>query len=279
MDIKHRDCTVGSIKLASDAALTAQREFDNITLGIPLQVSTEGKPLDRRWILCDLTADLRAQGTRGSLLGSGGLSGVLAPATGHHEFPGQLSIRCSPRALAAYEAFRNGGPVSLRCEMRYKIHDLVATQDRYCLSEPELPFGIINMQLPKETWNKALRSCGLSASVLVEIPLPLSDADHLDEGLRAVLDALEAFEHGGTTGWKDTVGHIRPYLETWKNRQPRPSIEPKDGSATDRAYKLLSLRDALYSCCHFWVHESKASCTRPDAVLALATFASLLNAT
>ena len=32
--------------------------------------------------------------------------------------------------------------------------------------------------------------------------MPLSDADRLDEGLRAVLDALEAFEHGGTTGWK-----------------------------------------------------------------------------
>jgi hypothetical protein len=162
--------------------------------------------------------------------------------------------------------------------MRYKIHDLVAIEGRDCLSEPEFPFGVINMELPKESWNKALRSCGLSASVLVEIPLPLFDADNLDEGLRAVLDALEAFEHGGTTGWKDAVGHIRPHLEAWKKREPIPQHEPKDGSAADRAYKLLSLRDALYKCCHFWVHESKASCTRSDAVLALATFASLLNA-
>ena len=70
MNIELRDCTVGSIKLSSDAALTAQREFDNVTFGIPLQVTTEGKPLNRRWILCDLTADLRAQGTSSSLLGS-----------------------------------------------------------------------------------------------------------------------------------------------------------------------------------------------------------------
>jgi hypothetical protein len=278
MDIKHRDCTVGSIKLPFDAALTAQREFDNITFGIQLQLSLRGKPLDRRWILFDFTADLRAQGTSSCLLGSGGMAGALTPAIDPIEFPGHLSIRCSPRALASYEAFRNGGPVRLRCEVRYKIHSLVAVEGGHCLSEPESQYDGINIEFPKETWNKALRSCGMSASVLVELPLPLSDADHLDEGSRAVLDALEAFEHGGTTGWKDTVGHIRPYLEAWKNREPLPPYEPKDGSATDRAYKLLSLRDALYKCCHFWVHESKASCTRPDAVLALATFASLLNA-
>jgi hypothetical protein len=40
----------------------------------------------------------------------------------------------------------------------------------------------------------------------------------------------------------------------------------------------LNLRDALYKCCHFWVHESKDACTRKDAVMALATFASLLRA-
>jgi hypothetical protein len=277
MDIKHRDCTVGAIKLPFDAALTAQREFDEITLGIPLQVSLMGKPYDRRWILCDLTASVRGQGPSSRLLGSGGMTGVLAPATGPHEFPGHLSICCSPRALAAYEASRNGGPVQLRFEVRYKIHSLVAVEGSFCLSEPESQFDAFNVEFPKETWNKALRSCGLSATVLIEIPTPLSDTDHLDEGSRAVLDAIEAFEHGGSTGWKDTVGHIRPYLEAWKNREPLPPHEPKDGSAADRMYKLLSLRDALYKCCHFWVHESKASCGRADAVLALATIASLLN--
>jgi hypothetical protein len=278
MDIRHYDCTVGSVELGSDAPLTAQNEFDGITLGIPVHFRLTGKPLDRKWIVCDLTVDLRAQGAGNRLLGSGGLAGVLTPATGPHEFPGTLSIRCSPRALAAYEAFRNGGPVRLRCEARYKIHSLIPVEGGYCLSEPEAQFETFNMEFAKETWNKALRSCGLSASVLVEIPLPLSTADHPDEGSRAVLDAVEAFEHGGSTGWKDTVGHIRPYLEVWKNRQSLPAREPKDGSAEDRMYKLLSLRDALYKCCHFWVHESKASCARPDAVLALATFASLLNA-
>ena len=114
-------------------------------------------------------------------------------------------------------------------------------------------------------------------SVLVEIPIPVGDVFPLDTGLRALRDAAEAFNQGGPTAWKNSVGHIRPFVERWRSLEPLPQTEPKDGSPADRTWKLLNLRDALYKCCHFWVHESKDACTRNDAALALATFASLLR--
>jgi hypothetical protein len=138
-------------------------------------------------------------------------------------------------------------------------------------------FDLLDFEFSREKWTSALRSCRLSASVLVEVPIPVLNSENSSEGTRALHDAVEAFEHGGTTAWKDTVGHIRPFLENWKKCEPLQQEEPRDGSPADRKYKLLNLRDALHKCCHFWVHEPKAACNRNDALLALSTLALLLE--
>ncbi len=281
MDIRFRSGMVGSIGLSSENGPSAQRGLDIVSISIPLQFQLAARKPNESWMLSELTADLRVRAANAAncwLLASGSLPQHFTPAVGSSNLPVILNVRCSPRALANFEKLRNGGPIQLRCELWGKIYGVYTLNGRECLIEPEPVFGLIDMDFPREKWISALRSCGLSASVFLEIPLPLSATDHFDDGFRALFDAFEAFEHGGTTAWKDTIGHIRPFLEDWKKRQTREDKEPKDGSLADREWKLLNLRDALHKCCHLWMHESKSSCSRPDAMLALATFASLLDA-
>ena len=281
MDISYRSTRVGTVEFGNDASTTptALKSFDLVTVGIPLQFQLEGCAADRRWAIPSLTIDLLAGLSAGqSLLGSGVYVGNLMPATGTNKFPVLVNVRCSPRALVQYDAARNGAAVKFRCEVRGTIYGLLQLDGRECLSDPSLVYGSIDFEFPKETWASMMRSCGLSASVLLEIPIPSATGAQLKDGHRALLDAFEAFEHGGTTAWKDAVGHIRPYLELWCKQQSLPNVQPpKDGSDADRDWKLLSLRDALYKYCHLLVHNPKSSCTRKDALLVLNTFACLLE--
>jgi hypothetical protein len=281
MDIIYRDTRVGTVDFGNDPSTfsTALKSFDIVTLGVPLQFQLEGCTGNRRWTISSFNADLIMQvGGTQKLLGSGIHVGTLMPATGSNKFPVVVNIRCSPRALAQYEEARNGTSVKLRCELRGTIYGLLQLDGRECLSDPSPVYGSVDFEFPKEAWASMLRSCGLSASVFLEIPIPSTDGARLDDGYHALLDALEAFEHGGTTAWKDSIGHIRPYLEAWGKQQPLPSAQPpKDGSDEDRQWKLLNLRDALYKCCHPLVHNRKSSCTRKDAMLILNTFACLLE--
>ncbi len=279
MEIIHSNRQIGSIDPSRTVGPTFQRGFDLISVGIPLDLRFEGSSVDRRWVLTDLNVDIFVPGADGStsLLGHGFHAESLMPATTAMELSRCLNVRCSPRGLAQYELFRNGGPVRLRCEVRGKIFSLLTANQEQYLANPAPVVGALDIEFSREEWTIALRSCGLSASVLVEIPHPSPHVGKPDDGLIALLDAFEAFDHGGATAWKNCVGHIRPYLEEWRNREPLHGTEPKDGSAADRTWKLLNLRDALYKCCHFWVHESKSACTRDDAQLAIATYASLLR--
>jgi hypothetical protein len=283
MDITFRQTRVGTIEFATGASAAtpnAVKGFDIVTIGIPLQFYLEGCVANQRWVLSELNVDLRAQlpGAQNWLLGSGVHVETLVPATGTLKLPRLVSVRCSPRALLQYEASREGAPVQLRCEMRGTIYGLLQMNGRECLSDSSLVWGWIDFEFPKQTWASMLRSCELSASVFVEIPLPAAHEAQLDDGHRALLDAFEAFEHGGATAWKDSIGHVRPYLEAWSKQQPLPIAQPpKDGTNADREWKLLNLRDALYKCCHPLVHNPKSSCTRKDALLILTTFACLLD--
>jgi hypothetical protein len=279
MDIIFRSSHVASIGLSPNGNPTFQKEFDAVSIGIPLEFRFEAvNRANETWVLSDLDATLVVQiaGAHSKTLAVGHLTEVFQPATLPMTLPRQFQTACSSRALAEYEKFRAGGSVRFRCEVRGKISSLMYANNRGWLGEPTPVFGFVDVEFSNESWNRALRSCGASLSVLLEVPVSFSTKPD-NAGLRALSDAVEAFERGGSTAWKDSIGHIRPFLEDWKKREPRVGDEPKDGSAADRNWKLLNLRDALYKCCHFWVHEEKSACTRKDALVALATFASLLD--
>lgn len=283
MDIVYRSTQVGTIEFAVDANAmkpAAVKGFNIITLQIPLLFDLEAAAANRRWTLSHLKVALRAQlpNAQNWLLGSGVHVATVMPATGTLRYPGLVEIYCSPQSLAHYETVRDGTPVHLRCELSGTIYGLLRADQREYLADPEPLNGRIDFEFPRETWASMLRSCGLSASVLAEIPLPSTDRSKLNEGHRALLDAFESFERGGSTAWKDSVGHIRSYLEKWIKQHPLPPTQPPtNGSDADREWKLLSLRGALHKCCHLWVHNPKSSCTRKDALLILSTFACLLE--
>lgn len=279
MEITYRSMRVATVDFGNDPSTTpvAHKGFDVITLGVPLQLQLDACK-DNRWVIPSFNADLLSQ-EPGSpkLLGSGLYVGNVMPAKSGFRVPVVINVRCSPRALAEYEDARDGSSVKLRCELRGTIYGLVQSNGREHMSDPSPVYVSIDFELPQHIWASMLRPCGLSASVFLEIPLPPSNADRLNDGHRALLSALEAFEHGGTTAWKDSVGHIRPYLEDWIKRKPLPSPPPTDGSYADREWKLLNLRNALHKCCHVIVHKNKGACTRKDALLILNTFACLLE--
>lgn len=230
MDIIYRNQQIGSINLSRADGPTSQRGFDRVLLGIPLDFRLEAGDGAKHRQVSDLVVDILVQrpGTANWLLGSGLHMESLVSATGPIELTRSINVRCSPRGIAEYEAFRDGGPVRLRCEVRGKICGLLHFDSAVHLVNPSPFFGAMDIEFSKESWTAALRSCGLSAGVLVEIPLPLGNEVKLSDGLQALLDAAEAFGHGGPTAWKNTVGHIRPFLEEWKNRQPLQGSEPRD---------------------------------------------------
>ncbi len=279
MEITYRNRLVCSISQTEKGKPATRRGFDLVVISIPLDFRLEAGEADRHWMLSDLTVDILVQqpGREKWLLGSGSHAEMFRSANSPMNLTRSVDIHCSPRGLAQYEAFRDGGPVQLRCEVSGKVCGLLKANGADYISNPSLFSDSMEIEWSRESWTNALGSCGLSTSVLVEIPLPLMGEGVPDDGRKALIDAFEAFNHGGATAWKNSVGHIRPYLEAWKKQERLPETEPKDGSVADRTWKLLNLRDALYKCCHLWVHEPKSSCTRRDALLALATFSALLQ--
>lgn len=226
--------SINPSNLSRTCQLTAKRGFDLVMVSVPLDFRLNASEAGQHWKLSGLSLDLLVQGPGGEswLLGSGSLAEMLGSANQAMDLARSVDIRCSPRGLAQYEVFRDGGPVRLRCDVRGNICGFHNANN--CLVNPSAVFGSMEIEWSRESWTGALGLCGLSTSVLVEIPLPLVGEGASDDGRKALLDAYEAFNHGGATAWKNSVGHIRPYLEAWIKREPVVGLEPKDNSDADR---------------------------------------------
>jgi hypothetical protein len=280
MDINFRSRGVATIRFKADGQITAKRGFDAVTLNLPFEVAIEAEPSGSTWQADGITAELygTASGGRETLLATGTMPTALESRVTAFSLEHPAILRCSPKAIAEYEGFRAGGATEMRIKFFLNVHSLIPGPDhRRMLCQTQTVWAQETFLIDKVKWITALKATGLSASVLVEIPFPLV-SNPGDDGLIALNDAAASFGSGGSVAWKDSVGHIRPYLETWKKTEPLPATDPKDGSAADRRWKLLNCRDALYKCCHFWVHESASATTREDALFALSTFAALLKA-
>jgi hypothetical protein len=280
MDIQFRGRSVATIQFRADGQISASRGFDVVTLPVPFRIVLEAEPEGSTWTGDRIDAELFAIGPSGAerKLATGQRYSPLESRTSRYDPEISIDFQCTPTALAEYERMRNGEPVDLRMKVTIPIHELESgTDHRKMLCQTLNVWAQDDFRVDTTRWIKALRAVGLAASVLVEIPFPL-ESDPKDDGLIALCDALASFENGGSTAWKAVVGNIRPYLEEWRKVEPRPQSEPKDGSTDDRKWKLLNFRDALYKCCHFWVHESASETSRDDALLALSSFAALLKA-
>ncbi|MGD0499089.1 MAG: hypothetical protein ABSC23_11695 [Bryobacteraceae bacterium] len=275
MNIQYRNCDVATVQYQADRPLAFGRGFDIVALILPLRIDIRPEPNGQTWLGNVVQVDLLA---KGRLFASGWFHQTLSSRPNPSGFDAAVEFHCTPTALAEYERLRYGGPVELGLRLWIAMHELEqGTAHRRILSDTEIIFTQDTLHIDKQKWINALRAVGLSVSVLVEVPFAGEPAPD-DEALKALFHAVTSFENGGPTAWKDCVGHIRPYLEIWKNREGTAPAEPKDGSTADRIWKLLNYRDALYKCCHFWVHQASAATTRDDALLALCSYAALLRA-
>jgi hypothetical protein len=92
---------------------------------------------------------------------------------------------------------------------------------------------------------------------------------------KALVAARNAFEQGGTNGWKSCVAEVRVGLERWREIEEEDRTE-KDSRARTKEQRLDFIRANLLNCAHFWMHNASEKCSREDALLMLSTFSTLL---
>jgi hypothetical protein len=142
--------------------------------------------------------------------------------------------------------------------------------------------GYIEVSYPREVWIKMIRNLGVAENVLIEIPLPLSPKGQWDPVWKALVDARNAFEQGGSTGWKGCVTSVRLALEKWRKvdpEKPGPGWQPPkvaDREAWTKTQRLDALRWYLMQTAHLGAHTGADEWSRDDALLLLSTLSALL---
>lgn len=190
--------------------------------------------------------------------------------------------------LAVYEKIRDGRQPKLEVRFTGEFCVLLRTQHEYysARSEPHSfhhRHGNLLLSYPKETWVEMLRGLRVAENVLVEVPLPGSPTPDWDEVWRGLVDARNAFEQGGSTGWKGCVTGVRLSLEKWQKLEPEdkgpgwvsPSVT--DRQARTKKQRLDNLRWHLLQIAHLGAHTGAEDWTRDDALLMLSTLSVLLS--
>ena len=188
--------------------------------------------------------------------------------------------------LSFFERVRNGS----RPKINFSAHGelcYLAEQETHGMPEmrsASYPFWLsAHIEFSKEIWVDRLRKIDCLENILLEIPLPTSPPNPWDEVWAALVDARNAFEHGGATAWKNCIVSIRLGLEKWR------AIEKEDfgtgghdptsqeRQSRTKAQRLDNIRFHLLHYAHFSAHTHADQWTRDDAVLMISTLSALLS--
>lgn len=188
-------------------------------------------------------------------------------------------------ALACLEKIREGQSPSLDVQVKGEICHLYSFEGlrpRF-RTEPIGFYDTARVKYSTELWVEMLRSVNVTESVYLEIPLTTSPPDPWDKVWSALLEARDAFERGGSTGWKGCVSAVRLALEKWRDIEgedmgPGWTSPPKnDRESRTKAQRIDNLRWHLMQCAHLAPHSDADGWNREDAVLMLSTAAALLS--
>lgn len=189
--------------------------------------------------------------------------------------------------LALFERARDGRSPALAirlsgefCHLLTGVHPhfRVRTEPRRIYSRS----GNIEVTYPKEVWVETLRVLGVAENVLVEIPLPGRPSPEWDDVWKALVEARNAFEQGGSSGWVNCVRSARLALEKWQQHEAEDKgpgwVSPSraDREARTKKQRLDNIRWHLYQLAHKGVHTGAEEWTRDDALLMLSTLSALL---
>lgn len=188
--------------------------------------------------------------------------------------------------LASFEKIRNGSSPRLDISFHGEYYYLVTIENLEPVSQLRSRSSVFwinkEIEFAKEVWIEALRKIDFLENILIEIPLPSIPPSPWEEVWSAVVDAREAFEHGGKTAWKNCIASVRLALEKWQ-KIDKEDMGPgwKSPSTADRAsrtkeQRIDNIRWHLQQLAHYSVHSHADEWTREDAILMLSSISALL---
>ncbi|MDQ3803060.1 MAG: hypothetical protein M3416_04305 [Acidobacteriota bacterium] len=294
-----RDRNEGTITFEENPRqLHADRTADGFKLSIPVKIGfytvTESAP---RPMLSNLRGTVLADGSNSPKFEIGRIysedwftaysRGQDEPET-IREREASLTWQGSLAELVLFEKIREGNAPQLEISLRGEFCYLLQGAHRFygVRTEPQRFYSrsgnSARVSYPREVWNKMLQSLGVAENVLVEVPLPGNPSGDWDPVWRALIDARNYFEQGGSTGWKGCVTSVRLALEKWRGvevEDPGPGfVRPSqaDREARTKKQRLDQLRWDLLQMAHQGPHTHTEMWTRDDALLMLATLSALL---
>lgn len=188
-------------------------------------------------------------------------------------------------SLAFFEKIRDGGVPKIQLTMHGEFYYLVDIDSRKTpriRTESKSFWLNYNIEISKDLWVEQLRKIDFLENILIEIPLPTSPAFPWNEVWKALVDARDAFEKGGTTAWKDSVVSCRLALEKWQGIEKEDmgpgwkSPSPADRRLRTKEQRLDNIRWHLLQLAHDSAHSHADKWSREDALIMLSTLSALL---
>lgn len=275
---------IGSLALVEpEQGLIASRTANGISIQVPAILTLERPSRSELALVLEgLTASFRFScGQEG--LGLGEAKCRSRFQTDYRDLPIVLDWEWSLPALAKYESARQGRApafdVSLYGDLRYVLpgdpgREPVSTATTFA-SHGQAAYS-------RDTWVHMLRELHIRDAVLVELPIQPDPPASWEGVWSALADARDAFDKGGSTGWKGCVANVRLALEEWQKIEKedqgpgwkRPATS--DLTSRSKTQRFDNIRWHLLQFAHLAPHTRADDWTRDDALVALATLTSLL---
>ncbi len=265
--------------------LHAVRTANGCVISLPIRVelwwSDEKQPCP---LVTDLRAEIRMLATDGVLpLGVASSRELLSAARPKLERELVLDWQLPLAVLAMIERKRDGDQVKFSINCAGELCFLLtATPQLAVRSEPATFGGQVELVYPKDLWIAMLRNLNVAANVLVEFPLPSAPPHPWDGIWKALSDAREHFERGGSTGWKGCANAVRFALEQWQKVEKEDMgpgwTAPKqpEREARTKQQRLDNVRWHLLQLAHLSIHTPAEDWNRDEALLQLSALAALL---
>jgi hypothetical protein len=317
IELEHPTGRIGSLTIVKNPEqLQGARTVSGFEISVPATITLRVRPkLEPMLIVRNLRGKVFVKIENGSLLNVGYLSNDdrhIAGITDGEGYDHSSDIRLEWRGtfadLAYIEKLRNGQTPKLQMwlegEWSFLIRNEIDVTDEQWnqLADPQrrrlnelisfrIPtdtqrlvsrHGYIEVPYPREVWIDLVRKLGVGENVLVEVPLPKSPPDPWTGVWSALVNARNAFEQGGSSGWHGTVNSVRLALERWRAiEQENPGAGWKVPSVPDRESRtkkerLDALRWYLMQTAHLGPHSEAEEWSRDDALLMLSTLSGLL---
>jgi hypothetical protein len=316
IEIEYGRGRIGSISIVRNPNhLHGVRTASGFELQVPIVLNLRCRPKDEPVLLVERLRGRVFVKVNGDSIGVGRLEGDSSRSAGissgesydyktdtHLKWTGTLAD------LAYIEKYRNGDVPKLQMEVEGEWCFLLpvveeVTEDKWNqLSEREQRrlqqyshfrvrtdsqriysrMGSIDVAYPREIWIAMIRKLGIAENVFLEVPLPPSPRDPWNSVWKALVDARNAFEQGGSTGWQATITSVRLALERWRDIEPenqgagwvRPSRT--DLESRTKKQRLDALRWHLMQAAHLGPHTGAEEWSRDDALLMFSTLSVLL---